>query len=423
MSTFQIVDLIDYVFFQEGPGLRTYQWTTDGMKVVTIGMVTTSGTIDINYTQKYISIEEFEKKYSHFAIEEGDILLTSSGVSYGKIARVRKEHLPMMMNTSLIRFHTNDKDSLDQDFLYIYMRSHWWKGQMDGFALGSAQPNFGPIHVKKMKLILPPIEIQRKISSILSPIDDKIELNRRMNETLEQMAMILYKHWFVDYGPFQDGEFEESELGIIPKGWGVSNIGLEISILGGGTPSTKNDEYWRDGSQNWYSPTDLTSSKSIYLTESSRKISQKGLDNSSAKLFPAYSVMLTSRATIGEIAFNRTPASTNQGFIVLIPNEQYPRCFLYCWLKGNMDVIHSISNGSTFREVNRSNFKALPLLKSEKIADFETKVRDLFDQIECNTEEIKTLTTLRDYLLPRLLSGGIEVQAAEEQIQEVLSHG
>ncbi|MFC0016083.1 MULTISPECIES: restriction endonuclease subunit S [Allobacillus] len=285
---------------------------------------------------------------------------------------------------------------------------------------GTTIPSLRTATLNEIEIDIQPLNVQKAIVDILSSLEDKIELNNKMNQTLEKMAMTLYNHWFVDFGPFQDGEFVDSKLGRIPKGWEVTTIKDSLRIYGGGTPKTKIEDYWLDGVINWFTPTDVTSSRSIYLTSSAKKISNLGLDKSSAKLFPPYSIMMTSRATLGEVAINREASSTNQGFINIIPNEQFRLFYIYLWLKNNKNLIISISNGSTFKEVSKKNFKELKILKSDYIIEFNEKVKPLFEQIESNTIEIKTLVEMRDYLLPKLLSGEIDLPEAKERVEEVV---
>lgn len=397
-STYPEVQLIDYVFFQEGPGLRTYQWTNEGMKVITIGMVTREGNIDFSFTNKYISKEEFEKKYKHFAIEEDDIILTTSGVSYGKIAKIKAEHLPMMMNTSLIRF--NSKSSLlDQTYLYVYMRSLHWKTQMDGYALGSAQPNFGPSHVKLMKMILPSIDIQKRIANIIGSLDEKIDLNQRMNQTLEDMTMALYKHWFLDFGPFQNEEFEESILGMIPKGWKVKKLADLAYVKSGKRP------------------------KNIIESHNSIPVYGGGgiIGFTSESLF-SEPVILTGRVgTIGKVYRVFDPVWPSDNTLVLIPKDTNYFGYLSTFLKC-VDFT-SIKRGSTQPLITQGDLKGLSLAVPDEeviIKEFVIYVEKLLQQIHSNLRENETLIEIRDYLLPRLLSGEIELKEAEKHVEGVL---
>ncbi|WP_100332932.1 restriction endonuclease subunit S [Bacillus xiapuensis] len=312
-----------------------------------------------------------------------------------------------------------DTNQVDSKFLYYNLFTDKFFDYVMSGAKGAKMPRGDKDEIMKYSLIIPPLKTQQKIVKILSNIDNKIQVNLKMNKILEEMGMTLYKHWFVDFEPFQDEEFSESELGLIPKDWSVSSVGNAIEIIGGGTPKTSISEYWENGIINWFSPTDLTSQKSMFITNSAKKITQLGLEKSSAKLFPPYSIMMTSRATIGEISINREPSSTNQGFITLIPNENFNLYQLYFWLKTNMEKIMSISNGSTFKEVSKTNFKMLQILKAVRIEEYTKKCENIFKQIECNLCEIEGLTRLRGYLLPRLLSGEIDLLEIEKQVEEV----
>ncbi|MDD4794701.1 MAG: restriction endonuclease subunit S, partial [Dehalococcoidales bacterium] len=227
--------LEDVVFYQEGPGLRHWQWEENGMKVINVTNILGDGVINLSNTNRFISIEEFNKKYQHFAVNAGDIVVASSGNSYGKVGLITSEHLPLMMNTSVIRFHTSNKQRLAPGFLYAFLRSHLFFNQIEGFIIGSAQPNFGPSHLKRMFIPLPPLPTQRKIASILSAYDDLIENNLRRIKILEEMAQNLYWEWFVNFRfpGWQNTRFVDSPLGRIPEGWEVTKLGELIEIKRG----------------------------------------------------------------------------------------------------------------------------------------------------------------------------------------------
>jgi len=399
---------------------KSSDYVEDGIPFIMASDIS-NGKIDFTNCAK-ITKEQALKLRKGFS-KSGDVLLTHKG-TLGLTAIVPNLKTDFIILTPQVTYYrVIDRTKLNNRYLYYYFQTPYFQQSLKNWAgSGSTRAYIGITDQLNLSITLPPINVQEKISEILGSLDDKIELNRRMNETLEQMAMALYKHWFVEFGPFQDEEFVESEIGNIPTCLGLTTIGKAVKVIGGGTPSTKVSEYWENGEINWFTPTDLTSSKTLFITKSTKRITEKGLNESSAKLFPAYSVMMTSRATIGVIAINREPASTNQGFIVLIPNEKFPTFYLYLWLKNNLGSIHSISNGSTFLEVNRSNFKELPIIESDKVLEFNKLVEPIFSQIEALTIESETLTQTRDFLLPRLLSGEIEVREAEEQVEEVLTN-
>ena len=191
--------------------------------------------------------------------------------------------------------------------------------------------------IQRIPLRLPQLATQRRIASILSAYDDLIENNTRRIAILEEMARALYQEWFVHFR-FPGHEhvpLASSPLGPIPEGWEPMTVGEAFEITGGGTPSKKVSRYWDDGRIDWFTPSDLTSAKSMFMERSGTRISADGLRESSARLFPARSVMMTSRATLGVVSICTGQACTNQGFITCIPNERVPDCLIYFWIKAS----------------------------------------------------------------------------------------
>jgi type I restriction enzyme S subunit len=212
----------------------------------------------------------------------------------------------------------------------------------------------------------------------------------------------------------------DSELGLIPDGWEIKPIGSTIEITGGGTPSTKVMEYWKNGSINWFTPSDLTSKGTMFITDSEKKISPLGLQKSSAKLFPAYSVMMTSRATLGVLSINTKESCTNQGFITCIPNEQLSVFQIYYWIQENKEQIIGLGHGSTYPEIIKSIFRQLPIIIPEKNLSimFKEKITPICKLIENLQSQNDDLKQTRDFLLPRLISGEIDVSDLDIAIPE-----
>ncbi len=370
---------------------------------------------------------ELNSKLEKYILKKNDFLISMTGSTVnvmssavGKMGRYRLDDIALL-NQRAGKIYITDQEKADFDYLCHFLKRYEIHYNLALNATGSAnQANISPAQIKDIPILLPPLEEQKSIASILSALDDKIELNLQMNKTLEEMAMALYKHWFVDFGPFQDGEFVDSELGEIPKGWEVKAIGDVIETLGGGTPKTKVKDYWEDGNIDWYSPTDLTKADSLFSFGTAKKITQKGLEKSSAKMFPARSLHMSSRATIGAITINRKPACTNQGFITMIPNETLNLFQLHGWTVNNMNLILSKANGSTFKEISKANFRALPILIGSGISPYIKEVENYYAQIENNLLENQTLTQLRETLLPKLISGEVRVKDAEKTLSEVL---
>src|SRR5581483_3106419 len=300
------------------------------------------------------------QRLAKYQLKQGDIIYGRRG-DIGRRALITKREEGWMLGSGCLRIRFGDAD-VDPRYVSYYLGLPEVKQQVLGKAVGTTMPNLNSAIIRSVPLTLPPLPIQRRIASILGALDDKIECNRRINQTLEQMAQALYKHWFVDFAPFRGEGMVESELGEIPRGWEVKPIGEVVDTIGGGTPSTSNPDLWTNGQINWYVPSDLTRAKSLFVTESSKKINERGLAASAARLFPAYSVMLTSRATIGEIAINRVEATTNQGFIAIVPNEKISLYQIVFWLRENMEKIQANAHGTTFKEITSGIFRTFPIL-------------------------------------------------------------
>lgn len=307
------------------------------------------------------------------------------------------------------------KNHFSSVIFYYYLLHHL---ELNKYAGGAAQPLVTQTVLKQVSVRIPDVETQRRIASILSAYDDLIENNTRRIAILEEMARRIYEEWFVKFKfpGHEKVKMVDSELGKIPEGWEVKTVDETFEILGGGTPSKKEASYWDDGTINWYSPTDLTRSGRTFMESSAEKITGLGLAKSAAKLFPPFSIMMTSRATIGVIAINTNAASTNQGFITCIPNDKFPIYLLFHWLKQNVSIFESLGTGATFKEIIKGVFRQIKLpIPSEKIVDmFQQTVSPMMEQILCFERKNANLRTTRDFLLPKLISGEIDVSKLPE---------
>lgn len=274
----------------------------------------------------------------------------------------------------------------------------------------SAQPGLAVGTLSVQEINLPSLETQRSIASILSSLDRKIELNNKINADLEEMAQAIFKNWFVDFEPFKDGKFMDSELGMIPEGWKVGRLDEIADVVGGSTPSKAKPEYYTQKGIAWLTPKDLSNHPAVYSSRGEIDITEEGYNSSSTKLMPKGTVLFTSRAPIGYISIAQNDICTNQGFKSLVPKKA-GTCFLYCFLKYVTPEIENKSTGSTFKEASGSLMKSLQVIMPEEkvFEDFETIVSPLFARIESLEKENSRLSTLRDTLLPRLMSGELEV--------------
>jgi type I restriction enzyme S subunit len=206
-------------------------------------------------------------------------------------------------------------------------------------------------------------------------------------------------------------ELVESEIGEVPKGWGVSEIGKEVNSVGGTTPRTKNPKYWDGGKIAWTTPKDLSNANSKILLETDRKITDEGLDQISSGLLPINTVLMSSRAPVGYLALSKIPVAINQGYVAMICDQILTPEYVLHWTESNMDIIKQHAGGSTFAEISKRDFRPLPVLvpNKEVLNAYSDKAGSLYDLITANMNENKTLENIRDTLLPRLISGEIQI--------------
>jgi len=278
---------------------------------------------------------------------------------------------------------------------------------LNRFAQGSSHPLLTQTILNDIPITIPlSIIEQSRIASILSSLDDKIELNLQMNKTLEAIAQTIFKEWFVDFRfPGFDGVLVEG----LPEGWKRGKLSDVIDVKGGATPSTNVQEYW-EGTFHWATPKDLSSSQSPVLLSTERSISKEGVKQIGSGVLPQGTLLLSSRAPIGYLAISQVPISINQGFIA-IQGRTLSNLFMLFWLNLNMDLVKSRANGSTFQEISKSNFKEIDITipSTELLTAFDNFVNPIFEKIVANVIQNQTLTVTRDSLLPKLMTGKIRV--------------
>lgn len=350
-----------------------------------------------------------EKDVSKYIVNEGDILIARTGATTGYNYVVPSGINNTVYASYLIRFVVDKKLVLPLFLKYVFKTQSYY-GFVNNYIGGAAQPGmnakvFTKFNIPKFSLIT-----QQKIASILSAYDRLIENNTRRIRLLEQMAENLYKEWFVRFR-FPGHENVEMVNGL-PKGWEVKRISNVCETIGGGTPSTTNSAYW-GGDIKWVTPSDITSKKSLALLKIAGRITEEGLKKSSAKLLPPYTILMTSRASIGFFGICPDNVCTNQGFISIIPNKDNVRMYLLYTFKARKEEIISNANGSTFLEISKGRFRKMKLLvPSEDILNmFEKRTMLNFREVLHLEMQNQLLTRQRDLLLPRLMSGKLEVKS------------
>ena len=414
----------------------------------------------------FISEESFYKlftdtKKAQRRLRVGDVLMGIIG-TFGN-CYIYKDSDFFGISSSVAIIRPNFKKLLSQ-YLYYVISSESFKAVVNKYKGGSVQGYTNIATLKALPLLMPPLEEQQKIVDLLIPLDKKIELNRQINQTLEQMAKALFKSWFVDFDPVIDNaldagnpipealaeraarrqvaranddfqplsddvrqlfptEFEESELGWIPKGWQSSDVENELTIKGGSTPSTKNLDFWEDGSIHWTSPKDLSGNSSKIILDTDRKITEAGLEKITSGLLPVNTVLMSSRAPVGYLAMSKIPIAINQGYIAIPETKRLSQEFVIYWLDSIMDEIKGVSGGTTFAEISKKTFKSIKMVVPDKgiVNAFSSICAKYLDKVTLNTEENNSLTSLRNSLLPKLISGELRLDSVEvEQAKSLL---
>ena len=329
------------------------------------------------------------------------------GATIGKTCMTERPVLTNQQINSIVV----DESRHSPDYVYYLMLT--MRDRLRAVASGAATPIINKSVFGSLEVNIPDRKVQTHIGDYLKAFDDLIQNNRRRTEILEEMARLLYREWFVQFRfpGHEDVELVDSDLGTVPDGWEVARVVDALETVGGGTPSKQVEDYWLDGEILWFTPTDLTRAASPYVFESGSKITELGLKKSSAKLFPAGSVMMTSRATIGVVSISTTKASTNQGFITCVPSERLTSSYIYHWLKDNVNLFLNLAGGATFKELRKSTFRELLILvpSGQQMEEFEGQVGPMMALIRNLLRQNEFLREARDLLLPRLVSGELDV--------------
>ena len=345
-----------------------------------------------------------------------DILYSEIRPANRRYAYIDFDAIDYIASTKLMVIRHNERILPQYLFYILKSQAVLDELQMLAESRSGTFPQITFSEVANMEIKLPPTEQQRRILGVLKSLDDKIEVNRRINDNLEQQAQALFKSWFVNFEPFKDGEFVESELGMIPKGWRVGTLGEIGEVIGGSTPSKAKPEYYTEKGIAWLTPKDLSVSNAKFTAKGEIDITQEGYNSCSTKLMPKGTVLFSSRAPIGYITIAKNEICTNQGFKSVVPGYA-GTAFIYCYLKAATPDIENKATGSTFKEASGSLMKSLQLVLAPKVImdSFEERLKPIFDEQECIEDESRRLVTLRDTLLPKLMSGELKVNEVEKK--------
>lgn len=367
--------------------------------------------------------------HSKYKLYEGDIVVARTGNSTGENFLYQGDE-DAVFASYLIRFRI-DRQKADPKFVWYNLRSRAWWDFINNSKTGSAQAGANAKVLGRFPVCHPPLPEQRAIAGVLGALDDKIEQNQRTARALERLARAIFRAWFVDFEPVKakaagatsfpsmpqpifdtlPARFVDSEIGPVPEGWEVRAIDDVVSVKGGGTPSTKNAEYWDGGLHCWATPRDMSRLSHPVLLDTERRITDVGVDCISSGLLPAGTVLMSSRAPVGYLAIAGIPIAINQGFIAMVCDGPLPPTYVLQWTHASMDAIHGRASGTTFPEISKTNFRPLPVVVPplDVVTAFQSLADPLFDLLTATVKENGSLATMRDYLLPRLLSGALRV--------------
>ncbi|MCP4696340.1 MAG: restriction endonuclease subunit S [Gammaproteobacteria bacterium] len=390
-----------------GSKLTSYDYIDYGIPVIRGSNLNNGRFLDMN-DFVYVSDLKVSKDLSSNLAKPCDLIFTQRG-TLGQVAIIPEEGISdrYVVSQSQMKLTVDDAKA-DRLFLYYYFSSREAIERIMNFTSSSGVPHINLTVLRNFEVPVPPHETQKAIASILSAYDDLIENNRRRIRLLEQAARLLYKEWFVHFR-FPGYEHVTITDGV-PEGWERNKIADVCETVGGGTPSTKMSEYW-EGDITWIVPSDVTKNDCLALFDSERKITEKGLRESSAKMIPAETILMTSRASVGFFALMDFEICTNQGFINIIPHENKLRMYLLFNLMSRVNEIRSNAKGTTYPEISKGRFRGMDIVVPSKalVSEFAQFASDIIQQVRCLKRSMLQLEAARDILLPRLMNGEVAV--------------
>lgn len=354
-----------------------------------------------------VSESVYQERIARAIPSPGDLILAREA-PVGNVAIIQ-EGQKVCLGQRVVLIRANKK-AVDPYYLVYYLLSPSVQGRLLNYTNATTVAHLNVADIRNLEISLPSLPVQQRVGTILSSLDDKIAVNRRICENLEAQAQALFKHWFIDFAPFKDGKFVESELGMIPEGWRVGRLSELGEIVGGATPSKSEESYYCNDGIHWLTPKDLSNCCLKFTSRGEIDITQEGYKSCSAKIMPRGSVLFSSRAPIGYLTIAKNDICTNQGFKSVVP-KYAGTAYLYYLLKANTKRIESMATGTTFKEASGSLMKSLSVIVPPKalLDKFENSVKEIFEEQEIIEQESLRLSTLRDTLLPKLMSGEIKV--------------
>jgi type I restriction enzyme, S subunit len=431
-TTFEKLILDGALEIGDGYRAKNEELGGDGLMFLRAGHVTDTH-IDFDGVERFRA--ELEPRVRSKLAVPGDAVVTTKGNSTGRTTFVTASMPQFVYSPHLSYWRSKDRTRIEGGFLRYWSRGQEFVDQLSGMKTSTDMAPYLSLNdQKRLHISLPPITEQRAIAHILGTLDAKIDLNRRMNETLEGIARELFNSWFVGFDPvrakaegrdpglpqpladlFPDS-FEDSELGEIPKGWRLSRLGDEVDTLLGGTPSRVEPAYW-GGDIPW-----INSGKAneFRIIEPSEFITQVGLDSSATKLLPAHTTVIAiTGATLGQVSITEIATCANQSIVGVLGSAEMPSEYIYFWIKENVDQLIANQTGGAQQHINKNNVNELPIVCPPRHVSraFAATAVPTFERIKKGCFESRTVAALRDALLPKLILGELRVEDASRFIE------
>lgn len=439
---------------------------TESGKLLVTSKNIIGGILDLS-TSYRISEDNFNEINRRSKVDLNDVLLSMIG-TVGEVCLIEQEPDFAIKNVGLLK----NEDYLRARWLYFYLTSPQAQAQIKERLRGTTQQYLPLGEIRKFPIILPQDRsVMQSIVEILGALHDKIRLNHKINQTLEQMAQAIFKSWFVDFEPVKTkitvleaggsaedallaamqaisgkneallnqlqkeqteqyaelrataelfpSAMQESALGEIPEGWEVLSLSEMVELIGGGTPKKSELSFW-NGSICWFSVKDTPNEGNVFVVDTEEKITEEGLKHSSTKLLPLGTTIITARGTVGKLALTGVATAMNQSCYGVIGCDGTGPYLNYLRLKNAVDTLKQNTHGAVFDTITRSTFETVIQPRSclALRQRFEKFAQPLFEEIRNNLLQSNALSETRDLLLPKLLSGELQLPETEVQIQE-----
>lgn len=383
-------DLVEKIIDNRG---KTPPLSQDGYELLEVNAIKAEERApDYSEVEKFVNEATFKDWFRTGHIAKNDLIIPTVG-TIGNLAISSENRGSIAQNLIALRINKNS----DPVFVYYILSSPSYKEKLLNLDIGGVQPSIKVPHLMNLQIPIPKIKEQHEIAEILSSLDDKIELNRKINENLEKLASSLFKYWFVDIG---------DEL---PEGWRMDPISSFGEVVCGKTPSKSIGEYF-GGNIPFIKIPDMHGN--VFIVKAEDSLTNLGMNSQKNKTIIAGSICVSCIATVGLVSMVTKDSQTNQQINSIIPSENFYQFYLFHTLRNLSEYLQRMgSSGSATLNVNTKSFSSISILKpdSETLKKFDILVRPIFEQIRINTEESLTLSITRDSLLPRLMSGKIRV--------------